>query len=383
MLALTAWRYLALLVAGTTLYTTACEPPPPAVPDPVPATRFENKAAWLCLPGRDDACARDLTATAILPDGSRSIERFEPATETKADCFYVYPTVDHSLIPRNHDDFTSIEPMAEVAVAQVARFRKYCALYAPLYRQVTLGTYLQDKEWVQRGLAVAFVDVEAAFSEYLAHYNKGRPIILVGHSQGSDMVIRLIKRFFDNDPTMRSRLLFAMPLGANVEAPVGQTVGGTFANVPQCTSSTQTACVVAYRTYAAGFPTNPGPAVPRPGDATLCVNPADIDGNSLHTLAGAYLPVNERVRPYMHGIDGVSTPWVVFPNLYAGRCVDGGGGFRYLEVAMAGSKGDVRVNPIDFGRVPGWRILGLHILDLQLPQGDLLDIVAKHVAALP
>jgi hypothetical protein len=243
--------------------------------------------------------------------------------------------------------------------------------------------YLQGGERTRRGLALAFSDVEAAFTTYLAKYNHGRPIVLVGHSQGADMVSRLVRRFFDNDATLRARLLVAMPIGGNVDAPVGQTVGGTFANVPQCTSSTQTACVVSYRTYAAGEHANAGPAAPGPGNATLCVNPADLDGNSLHPLSGAYLPSNDRIRPFMHGVDGVTTPWVLLRNFYVGRCVEAEGGFRYFEVAIAPAKGDARVSPMDFDLVPARKILGLHIVDLQLAQGDLLDLVAKRVAALP
>jgi hypothetical protein len=389
MSALCARRLLERFAAAASFALAGCvAPPPPAVPEVVPLERFdastrEGSSSWLCFPGRDDACAGDLTATEIHPDGTRTLERFEPASAPKADCFYVYPTVDLSLIPRNHEDFTTIEPMAGVALAQAARFRVSCALYAPLYRQVSIGMYLQGGERVKRGLAVAFSDVEAAFSEYLARYNRGRPIVLLGHSQGADMVSRLVRRFFDHDPALRARLLVAMPIGGNIDAPRGQLVGGSFDSVPQCTSSTQTGCVVAYRTYAAGAYANPGPAAPPPGHATICVNPADVEHNGLHSLSGSYLPSNERVRPFLHGIDDVTTPWVLFRNLYAGRCVEGEDGFRYLEISLAAAKGDVRVNPIDFDRVPGNRVLGLHVVDFQLPEGDILDLVAKRVAALP
>jgi DUF3089 family protein len=370
---------LSTVVAALALVGCA---PPPLVPPPVAPTRYETPTSWLCLPGRADACARDLTATEIHADGSRTIERFEPASAPLADCFYVYPTVDLSLIPRNHDDFSSIEPMAGVVHAQAARLRASCALYAPLYRQVTLGTYLQRAEWRERALGVAFADVEAAFAEYLAHHNRGRPIVLVGHSQGAEMVVRLLRRFFDGDPAMRARLLVAMPIGGDVEVPRGATTGATFANIPQCTSSAQTACVVAYRSYAAGSSVGADPSTPRAGDTTLCVNPADLDGNALRTFSGSYFPVNERSLAVARGIEGVTTPWVVFRGLYAGQCVEGDNGFRYLAVSLAGAKGDVRVNPFDFDRVPAHKVVGLHILDFQIPQGDLLEIVARRVAAL-
>jgi alpha-beta hydrolase superfamily lysophospholipase len=38
----------------------------------------------------------------------------------------------------------------------------------------------------------AYGDVRAAWKEYLAKYNKGRPFVLVGHSQGQLMLQTLL-----------------------------------------------------------------------------------------------------------------------------------------------------------------------------------------------
>ena len=121
--------------------------------------------------------------------------------------------------------------MSAVAASQAARFRETCAVYAPLYRQVTIGSYLHE-DTLESRLAFAFSDVEAAFRAYLAKYNRGRPIVLIGHSQGADMVIRLLQRVFDGDPAIRARLVVAMPIGWDVEVAKGKTVGATFANIP-------------------------------------------------------------------------------------------------------------------------------------------------------
>src|SRR5271170_1799716 len=122
----------------------SCAAPPPAVPAVPETKRYDDPSAWLCLPGRDDACARDLSATVLHPDGTRTIERRAPAGDPKIDCFYVYPTVDLSLIPGNHDDFQDLTAMSAVAASQAARFRETCAVYAPLYRQVTIGSYFHE-----------------------------------------------------------------------------------------------------------------------------------------------------------------------------------------------------------------------------------------------
>ncbi len=60
-------------------------------------------------------------------------------------------------------------------------------------------------------------------------YNKGRGIVLIGHSQGSLMLEQLIKEQFDPNAALRKQLVSAMLLGGNVLVPEGQREGGTFA----------------------------------------------------------------------------------------------------------------------------------------------------------
>jgi hypothetical protein len=357
---------------------------PPAGPT---APSYATPSAWLCLPGRDDACRRDLTATEIHADGTRTVERDDgariAAPAPKVDCFYVYPTVDYSLIPGNHETFTDLEPMAAATVAQAARFRESCALFVPLYRQVTIGTYLRKREELQAGLAIAFSDVEAAFAQYLASMNHGRPIVLLGHSQGAEMIERLLKRFFERDPILRSRLLLAMPIGGDVAVPKGKVAGGTFSNIPLCTRADETACIVAYRLHAEGDKLARGRVPPGPGNEAACVDPADVEGNSPHAFSRAYFPVDDRTRLRMRGVGGVETPFVMVRDFYRGQCVDGADGYRYLAVSLTKAPDDQRVNPIDFEHIVLRKQIGLHVLDYQLPQGDLLAMVARRAALLP
>jgi len=63
-----------LLLADAALAQPAAAPaPPPAAPAPpaeYPPNDYANQANWLCWPGRDDACAGDLTATVVHADGA-------------------------------------------------------------------------------------------------------------------------------------------------------------------------------------------------------------------------------------------------------------------------------------------------------------------------
>jgi hypothetical protein len=338
---------------------------------------------WLCRPDlalADDACrSADLTATELHADGTRTVVAHHAADKPLVDCFYVYPTVDLELVPGNHKQLDDTRRMRATTVAQAARFTEACALWVPLYHQVTLGTYLQPKDILERGLAVAFADIERAFAEYLAHADPSRKVALIGHSQGAEMVNRLLRRFFDDDPAMRDRLLLAMPIGGDVDTLAGTTRGGTTKNIPTCTRPDESGCIVACRSYAAGERVEPDRWAPPPGHETTCVSPAGARA----TLSRTYFTVWPEVRRFMHGVDDVTTPFVLLRDFYAARCVRGPEGYAWLEVSPRPAPNDTRTSPVDL-RDRRFRIgnLGLHILDLQLAQGDLVDMVARRAAAL-
>ncbi len=389
-----------LAVAALAGVTTACAPLPPLTVLPPPqapayagyrSPKYADDRMWLCRPDLPaDQCRIDLTATEIHPDGSRTVVPHLPAAAPEVDCFYVYPTVDLGVVPGNHTDFTDLTPMASTAAAQVARFGEACQVYAPLYRQATIGSYVFGGLQNER-LDVAFSDVADAFAHYLGQYNHGRKIALIGHSQGAEMVVRLLRRFFEGDPVVRERLLVAMPIGVQLDVPHGKLAGSTLPTIPVCTHADELGCVVAFRTYRAGSDVSPGRVAPKPGDDTVCVSPvtmgetqpASVAGNERRWFSRAYFPVGGQARRLLRGVEGVTTPFVVYRDFYAGRCVDGADGYRFLEVAEAPAPGDVRPGLLDLGQ---WMLntqLGMHILDFQFPQGDLIDMVTRRAAALP
>lgn len=341
-----------------------------AVPPPV--LHEEPKAQWLCRPDRaDDPCARaDLTVTEIHEDGTRSIAPRVAAKDPPADCFYVYPTVDLDLVPRNHEDLTDTKKMLAATLAQAGGFRETCALWVPLYHQVTIGTYLQPADERERGLARAFEDVDRAFREWLAASDPKRKVVIVGHSQGGEMVIRLLRKYFDRDEAMRARLVLGMPIGAEVEVPIGATKGATFANLPACTRPLETQCIVAYRTHASGKHVDPGRWAPKPGHETVCVDPASLDGPA-NRLRRAVFPKVDVFGRAIRDFDDVTTPFAARSNHYAGGCTRGDRGYAYLGVDFA-----------DDGRFDRAK-LGLHTLDMQLPQGDLVALLQRRLYSAP
>lgn len=341
---------------------------------------YRDPHKWLCLPGRADTCARDLTATEIRADGSRAILVQKPATNAAVDCFYVYPTVDSRLlVADNHEYFSDLPEVEFATTAQAVLFTQVCSLYVPLYRQATLGNYLRSEGQREKAFAVAFSDIADAFLHYMATYNRGRPIVLLGHSQGAEMVKRLIVRFFDHDAKMRERLLLAIALGGELEVPIGKTRGGSFENVPVCMRDDEVGCVVAYRSQSEESNKPSGQEVPR-GHRAICVNPGDVASGGGRAPLQAFFPRYER----LDGLEGVATPYVFYRDLYTARCKMGPKGTRVLEVGELDEPEGLRTRPLPMS---SWRWAtsrGTHVADFQFAQGDLIQMVrSRAVRANP
>src|SRR5256885_696808 len=101
----------------------------PDQPKPAPAKNdYGDGKTWLCRPGRQDACAIDLTTTVIAPNGKLTREKWSANANAPIDCFYVYPTVSTDPTP-NSDMIAGAEETAVIR-AQFARFGSVCRVYA-------------------------------------------------------------------------------------------------------------------------------------------------------------------------------------------------------------------------------------------------------------
>ena len=335
---------------------------------------------WLCRPGQTgDPCAASLATTVIAANGSRTTQHATAATNPKFDCFYIYPTVSGEA-SRNAD--LSIQPAErDVAQAQASRFSQVCRVWAPMYRQETLTALFSSSAGATASAEnVAYASLLAAWQDYLAHDNDGRPIVFLGHSQGAAMLIRLLSSQVDRNAKLRSRMVSAIILGGNVTVATGRSVGGTFAKIPACSASTQTGCVIAYSSFPSQPPSDslfgiPGQGVSiqsaqsaSKGVTVLCVNPAALGGGS-----GALLPYFPA-----GGTVAVATPWVSFPALYTASCKHSGNA-TWLQVDDIGSGTDKRPR-VSESAGPQW---GYHTYDVNLALGNLVaDVGAEESAYL-
>ncbi len=125
-------------------------------------------------------------------------------TGKDVDVFFICPTVyrgSENSFNMSLDDVDIKARFLGATNMEKGIYDEECRFFAPYYRQVGLNVYDMDDEVSEQYLAIAYGDVEAAFTYYLEHYNKGRPIVLAGFSQGAQLCIRLMKNFFGDEET--------------------------------------------------------------------------------------------------------------------------------------------------------------------------------------
>ena len=375
---------LLCLTFAASAYAQTAEAPKP--------NDYSADASWLCRPGKKDACAVDLNTTIVKADGSFAREDWQGDPNAPIDCFYVYPTV--STDPTPFSDMNADPAELNVVRQQFARFGSACRQYAPLYRQVTLAGLRTAIAGGGGGAALSngpqYDDVRDAWRYYLEHDNRGRGVVLIGHSQGSFILTELIRREIDGKP-IQSRLVSAILLGATLSVPQGKDVGGSFQHLPLCRKPSQVNCLVTYVSFRA---TSPPPAntrfgkVTEPGMVAACTNPAALGGGSaaLH----AYLDASGRsivsatpAIPWVVPERPIDTPWVSVPGLLTAQCTSNEHA-SYLEITVHGDPADPRADNIRGDLGVGNQILtdwGLHLIDVNLGMGNLVDIVKQQSRA--
>jgi hypothetical protein len=352
--------------------------PASAATDPSNASRSPS-TVWLCRPGQADGpCSFALRSTVVSAEGPRTTENAQAATNSKFDCFYVYPTVSTQETDNSNLAVQSTEVGA--AIAQASRFSQVCHVWAPMYRQRTEVSLLQGLGADQHANTVAYDSLLAAFRDYIAHDNHGRPIVFIGHSQGAAMLIRLLASQVDPDPPLRARTVVAILAGGNVTVPNGKTVGATFRHLPLCTTTNQTGCVIAYSSFPSLPPANsdfgrPGTGVSLQSGQTAskglqvaCVNPAAVAGGTADL--DAYFLTNTSTPPP----PSVTTPWVRYPDLYSAVCrhSDDATWLQVNTLTIAGRP------VVGESLGPAW---GYHVDDINLALGNLVNDVKTEEAA--
>jgi hypothetical protein len=381
---------LSVLVACSSAPTA---PPPAAAPVAAapPAAPAKNDygkpETWLCRPGRQAACATDQASTVVAADGKLKRETWKANPNPPIDCFYVYPTVSRDPTPNS--DMQPGEEELSVVRSQFARFGSQCRPFAPLYRQVTLaGLRAMMGGGAAANWKLGFDDVVDAWNYYLEHDNNGRGVVLIGHSQGSLALTNLISKEIEGKP-VQAKIISAILLGTNIMVPKGKDVGGTFKSMPLCKSATQTGCVITYVSFRDNSPPPPNSIFGlAKGDTVVgCTNPSTLAGGKgeLNSYLAAKRSVMGKQEDYawVTPAKAIDTPFVRVPGLLTGKCVNGDKS-SYLAVTVKANPKDPRTDDIPGDLIVGGNVMrewGLHLIDVNLGMGNLLDIVGKQSKA--
>jgi hypothetical protein len=341
------------------------------------------KTVWLCQPGKaKNPCETSLSATKVAPDGaSQGTERVRIAgKKAPVDCFYVYPTVSEQ--PTANANLKIDPQQRAIATFQASRFSQVCRVWAPMYRQVTLAALGDPSLASAKANNIAYKDVRAAWRDYLKHDNHGRGVVFLSHSQGTFMLRRLLAAEIDKKPALRKRMVSALLLGGNVTVAKGKDTGGDFKNIRACRSPSQLHCVVAYSTYNQTPPPDSIFGRVTGADAAklevLCTNPAALKKGGSGRI-DTYVPkkpfpgiLGLGVTQQIGALPQVPTPWIKFSGDYSAECVNEDGS-NTLRVKALGGARELTPSPD-----ATW---GLHLSDVNLPLGNLTDLVLTQVAA--
>lgn len=346
--------------------------------------------SWLCHPDNTiDLCDQDLSATVVGPDGSLTIEPWNAHENPPIDCFYVYPTTS-----QDQARYSDLNPGRDeeiiTAFTQAAHFKSQCRLFAPIYRQITIQALMSSAGNLAANDQTNYLDVVDAFNYYMEHYNQGRGFVLIGHSQGTSLLIELMRNEIDGK-SLQQQLVSAILAGNPVIVPKGEDVGGTFQNIPLCRANDQIGCAINFMTYR---DTIPPPATgifgraPSAETQAGCTNPANLAGGSgeldaylsnIGEIAQAVGPMPDWTNPPQR----ITTRFVKVPGLLSARCVNNET-FNYLEMTVNADPDDARTDDIRGDLYFGPQISadwGLHLVDMTIAQGNLVEIVAQQARA--
>ena len=189
-------------------------------------------------------------------DPSDSIPKplLEEERDTSVDVFFIHPTTYTKRRKRTpkqmnadiDDSYLNAKTDYSTILYQASVFNAQCRVFAPRYRQAHLSAFfIKDKEKSGQAIGLAYSDVKTAFEYYLKNWNHGRPIIIAGHSQGSLLAERILKKYFENK-TLQNQLVVAYIPGWPVPKEY-------FSSLKMCSYSLQTGCICSWRTLEKNY----------------------------------------------------------------------------------------------------------------------------------
>jgi len=287
--------------------------------EPLAANAYEDPALWYSRPGMGSDDPARWQPPSAASDGeaqSGAVEAQQPFA-----VFFVHPTSYLSRSSWNAPLANGGDPEAE-RIARIylrgmaSPFNAAKEIWAPRYRQATMGAFLTDAPAGRQAIDAAYADVREAFRFFLSAVEPDTPIVLAGHSQGALHLKRLIAEEVKGTPVAR-RLAAAYLIGW----PVSPLHDLPAMGIPACSAAEQTGCVISWSSFAepadpslvldayAATPALDGEA---PGtDPMLCTNP--LTGTS-----GGNAPASANLGTLVP--EGSLEKGALMPGLVPARC---------------------------------------------------------------
>ena len=228
--------------------------------EPLKPNIYDDPTMWIARPGMgssDPSQWQPTPAPAPQADNSRELlptpadpePGFAEVAEPPAFAvFFVHPTshLSRSTWNASLDDAEANSTAKTFVRAMASPFTfEASEVWAPRYRQATVGSFLTEKPEAQMAIDAAYRDVEQAFELFLGSIGPDQPIVLAGHSQGALHLLRLIReRVAGTD--LEPRIAAAYPIGWPISIQHDLPQLGLNA----CANPDQTGCVISWSSFA-------------------------------------------------------------------------------------------------------------------------------------
>lgn len=233
--------------------------------EPLEASAYQDPAMWYSRPGigvndpaRWQPALREADAEASAIEDGDETTTSRPVDPNAAELGVTSDVPDFAVFfihPTSYRDTDSWNaPIGDEEAERIARiyvrgmaspFNAASEIWAPRYRQATLGAFLTTAPEAEQALDAAYADVVEAFRFFLDSVDSDTPIVLVGHSQGSLHLLRLLRdEIKDSDyaPRVAASYAIGWPISVDHDLPA--------LGVPACATASQTGCILSWSSFA-------------------------------------------------------------------------------------------------------------------------------------
>ncbi len=286
---------------------------------PLDANAYEDPALWYSRPGIGVSDPARWQPPMAENTGLQPAVEAKPARPVAV--FFVHPTSYINLsswnAPLENGGDANAERIARIYLRGMASpFNAASELWAPRYRQATMGAFLTDAPEASQAIDAAYADVREAYRYFLSSIDPGTPIVLAGHSQGALHLKRLLAEEVRGSPAA-ARLVAAYVIGWPISVQHDLPKLG----FPACATPNQTGCVISWSSFAE--PADPSSvlkiyATSRALDGELSGTSPILCSNPLTGQFGGSAPASDNIGTLVPDDDMQAGELV--PGLVPARC---------------------------------------------------------------